>query len=167
MQIFFTLLTVFCAVFFLILLVRLVFNFIINRAYRRYLKLKKVGRKIFPATRKNYRKEEEELLRKLEIPRAHSAIKAENLNKKNQHQSGNYELMSSSQTEMEKEEMRQTTIVDFVKPVGFWTSMILGQKLTYLIQSAQILNKRGNKGFWASMIEAKERAAGRQHSRSR
>lgn len=167
MQIFFTLLTVFCAVFFLILLIRLILNFIINRAYRRYLKLKKVGRKIFPRAEKNYRKEEEELLRKLEIPRANSAIKAENLNKKNQHQNGNYELMSSAQSEEEKEEMKQTAIVDFVRPVGFWTAMILGQKLTYLVQSAQILNKRGDKGFWASMIEAKERVAGRQRSRGR
>jgi hypothetical protein len=61
--------------------------------------------------------------------------------------------------------MNQLEIVDFVKPVGFWTSMILGQKLTYLIQSANVLNKRGNKGFWVSMIEAKDRAAGRQHGR--
>jgi hypothetical protein len=44
--------------------------------------------------------------------------------------------------------------------------MILGQKLTYLIQSAQTLNKRGNKGFWVSMIEAKDRSAGRQHGRN-
>jgi hypothetical protein len=45
--------------------------------------------------------------------------------------------------------------------------MILGQKLVYLIQSAQSLNKRGDKGFWASMIEAKERQAGKQHARGR
>ena len=63
--------------------------------------------------------------------------------------------------------MNQMNIVDIVKPIGFWTSMILGQKLTYLIQSAQVLNKRGDKGFWASMIEAKERQAGKQHSRGR
>ena len=45
--------------------------------------------------------------------------------------------------------------------------MILGQKLTYLIQSAHIINKRGKQGFWVSMIEAKERQHGKQHSRGR
>ena len=45
--------------------------------------------------------------------------------------------------------------------------MILGQKLTYLIQSAQMLNKKDSKGFWVSMVEAKDRVAGKQHSRGR
>ena len=61
--------------------------------------------------------------------------------------------------------MSQVDIVDIVKPIGFWTSLILGEKLTYLIQSAQVLNKRGNKGFWVSMVEAKDRINNRQRSR--
>ena len=63
--------------------------------------------------------------------------------------------------------MEQVEIVDIIKPIGFWTSMILGQKLTYLIQSAQMLNKKDSKGFWVSMVEAKDRVAGKQHSRGR
>ena len=43
------------------------------------------------------------------------------------------ELIESAEQRTAKEELNKVEIVDFVKPVGFWTSMILGQKLTYLI----------------------------------
>ena len=58
-------------------------------------------------------------------------------------------------------------IVDIVKPIGFWTSMVLGQKLTHLINSANIMNKDNRKGFWVRMVEAQDKAAGRQRGRSR
>jgi hypothetical protein len=58
-------------------------------------------------------------------------------------------------------------IVDFVKPVGFWTSMVLGQKLTHLVNSANIMNNDERQGFWIRMVEAQDRAAGRQRGRSR
>lgn len=160
------LLTIFVTVFVLIIILRVVLNFLLNQAYKRYLALKKVSQKIIRSGKKNFKKEEDELLRKkTDIPRAHSEVKAE-LRAKGQ-QSGSYEIIESQDREFEKQEMNSINIVDIVKPVGFWTSMILGQKLTYLVQAAQILNKRGDKGFWASMIEAKEREAGRQHSRGR
>ncbi|MDX2083461.1 MAG: hypothetical protein SFV53_05710 [Rickettsiales bacterium] len=164
-----TLLLIFSAVFILIILIRLVLTFLLERAYKNLLKIKKKSEQFFPKSDKKYIKEDEELLRKKfsEIPRAHSEVKAELQAKKNQSSSGTYEIITSKQVEQERKELNEVNIVDIVKPVGFWTSMILGQKLTYLIQSAQILNKRGDKGFWASMIEAKERVAGRQHSRGR
>ena len=160
-----TLAIIFCSIYLLILLFRAIFLFILERSFRRYLKLKKLSKKLLPKLKKDLKKEEEELIRKLEIPRAHSAIKAEMMEKGAQ--SGSYEIMASVEQQMDKQELNSSEIVDFVKPIGFWTSMILGQKLTYLIQSAHILNKRGDKGFWTSMIEAKERAAGRQHGRGR
>lgn len=116
---------------------------------------------------KKFDKVDEELIRyKASIPKAHSAVKAENLAKKKEMQmiDQNVEIIESTS---QKHEIDKPVIIDIVKPVGFWTSMILGQKLTYLIQSAQQLNKRGDKGFWASMIEAQERQAGRQHGRTR
>jgi hypothetical protein len=162
------LLVIFSVVFCLILLARFILNFLLNQAYKRYLSLKKTGQKLLFLGKKNFNKEDEELiLKKSQIPRAHSAVKAEMKSRNKQNQSGSYEIINSQESELEQEEKNQTRIVDFVKPVGFWTSMILGQKLTYLIQSAQALNKRGDKGFWASMIQAKEREAGKQHSRSR
>jgi hypothetical protein len=63
------------------------------------------------------------------------------------------------------QEMDEVEIVDIVKPVGFWTSMILGQKLTSLISSAKIMNKDRKKGFWASMVEAQQRSKGRYGGR--
>lgn len=167
-EIIITLLGIFITVFVLIILTRIILTYLVNKAVKRYYSLKKISKNILPKYRKNYIKEEDELeLKKNEIPRAHSAVKAEMQAKGNQQSSGSYEIIPSAEQENEMQEMNQTTIVDFVKPIGFWTSMILGQKLTYLIQSAQVLNKRGDKGFWASMIEAKERAAGRQHGRGR
>jgi hypothetical protein len=160
------LLVIFVVVFCLIIIARILLIFLLNQAYKRYLSIKEASQKIIFSSKKKFRKEDEELMRKKEeIPRAHSEIKAKL--KEQGFQSGSYEIIESQDREFEKQEMNSIDIVDIVKPVGFWTSMILGQKLTYLIQSAQILNKRGDKGFWASMIEAKEREAGRQHSRGR
>lgn len=163
-----TLLVIFVIVLSLIVSLRLILLFLINQSYKRYLALKKASKKILPSQRKKFAKEEEERLReKLDIPKANSQLKAELRQQRLQKQSGSYEIIESEDQKLAKEERNQTQIVDIVKPIGFWTSMILGQKLTYLVQSAQMLNKRGDKGFWASMIEAKERAAGRQHGRSR
>ncbi|MFT4718212.1 MAG: hypothetical protein ACI9IL_000543 [Rickettsiales bacterium] len=61
----------------------------------------------------------------------------------------------------------EVEIVDIVKPVGFWTSVILGQKLTYLVSSAKIMNKNRKKGFWVSMVEAQGMAAGRERGKGR
>ncbi|MBL6665175.1 MAG: hypothetical protein ISQ34_04955 [Rickettsiales bacterium] len=162
------LLVIFVVVFTLILLLRVILLFLIHQSYKKYLALKRAGQKIIPSQRKKFEKEEEERLRKKhDIPKAHSQLKAEIRAKMAIQESGSYEIIESQDQKLAKEELNESQIVDIVKPIGFWTSMILGQKLTYLVQSAQMLNKRGDKGFWASMIEAKERAAGRQHGRSR
>ncbi len=155
---------IFVSVFLLILLIRIIFSLLFHFAKKKYEKLKKSN----PFKRKElkkYIKEEDELLR--EIPKAHSQTRAHKLGKQGAVQDESYELMASQEQQLDKEEMNQVKIVDIVKPIGFWTSMILGQKLTYLIQSAQIINKRGKQGFWVSMIEAQEQAAGRQHGRTR
>lgn len=157
------LLVIFIGVFTSVLLARFILTFLLNRSYQRYLKLKKITKKILPKRKNKFEKEEEVLRRTLDIPRANSELQRER-NLKKQQENHSYELIESQQNQ---EEINDVEIVDFVKPIGFWTSMILGQKLTYLIQSAQVLNKRGKKGFWVSMIEAKDRAAGRQHGRSR
>ncbi len=160
------LIAIFAIVFCVILSVRIIFAILIHFARKNYKKLRQ-NTKIFKRENiKKYNKEDEELLRKLdEIPKAHSATRADKIGKPLQQ--NNYELIASKEQELEKEEMQKVNIVDIVKPIGFWTSMILGQKLTYLIQSAQIINKRGRQGFWVSMIEAQEQAAGRQHGRGR
>lgn len=162
------LLMIFVTVFTAIFLLRVILLFLINQSYKRYLALKRASQKILPSQRKKFIKEEEERMRiKHGIPKANSQLKAELRAQRAQQENATYEIIESQDQKLAKEELNESQIVDIVKPIGFWTSMILGQKLTYLVQSAQTLNKRGDKGFWASMIEAKERAAGRQHGRSR
>lgn len=56
-------------------------------------------------------------------------------------------------------------VVDIAKPIGFWTSLILGQKLTYLVNRANVINSREQKGFWVSMMEAQSRGMGRKKGR--
>jgi len=156
---------IFVLVFVLILLIRLIVFLLINQAVKKYRALKKIATKL-TKSKKSFNKKDEELFKvKNDIPRAHSEVKAEMRSKQNQQGSGSYELIASEEQELDRKEMEEVKIVDIVEPIGFWTSMILGQKLTYLVSAAQIINKRSNRGFWVSMIEAKERAAGREHGR--
>jgi len=162
------LIIIFIAVFFLIIATRLIFAILIHFAMKKYVSLKS-KRGYIKKKFKKYNKEEDELLKSRDdIPIAHSQTRANKLKSlKNNNVSQSYELMQSEEQTLEKEEMSKGNIVGVVKPIGFWTSMILGQKLTFLIQSAQIINKRDKQGFWVSMIEAQEQAAGRQHGRTR
>ena len=172
--------TIFLSIVVVIFIIRAVFSLLIMMMVKKYQKITSKIRKNFKKkSAKKFNKNDEELFRskiefpkiefpKIEFPRAHSEVKAELRAKKSSlNNQDSFELIESAEQRIAKEELNKVEIVDFVKPVGFWTSMILGQKLTYLIKSAQSLNKRGDKGFWASMIEAKEREAGRQHSRGR
>jgi hypothetical protein len=174
---FLIILAIFCGSLILIVLTRifigLLFFFIKRRYQKLHIKFKSKKEKLakFKLKKAFLPKEDEELFRKkaqfgkIEFPKAHSEIKAE-LRKKRQQQDS-YEIIESQEQRLNNEELNSVEIVDFVKPIGYWTSMVLGKKLTYLIQSAQILNKRGDKGFWASMIEAQERLNNRQKSRGR
>jgi hypothetical protein len=161
---------IFLVVFLLIIIARITLTFLLDHALKQYRKLKESDKNIFKKSEKKFIKEDDELLRGgkdfKDIPRAHSAVKAEKKARGGDiNESGSYELMVSKEQELEKEKLQEVNIVDIVKPIGFWTSMILGQKLTYLIQAAQTINDRDRKGFWVSMIEAKDRTAGRQRGR--
>jgi len=158
-------LLIFLAALLFVLLARIFFALIFFVAKIIYANSVKTAQ-FFKNDVKKFIKEDDELLKKLEeIPKAHSATRANKIGKPLQDES--YELMPSEEQQQEKKELGEVKIVDIVKPVGFWTSVILGQKLTYLIQSAQIINKRANKGFWVSMIEAQEQAQGREKGRMR
>ena len=145
---------IFIVVILSILAIRIIFIILLNKAKRKYQIIKNKAKKIIKP--KRLTKEEDELLLNKQ--------KQENITKSNNQ---SYQIIESLEQEEQKEQLNNMDIVDIVKPIGFFTSMILGQKLTYLIQSAQIINKRGKKGFWVSMVEAQEKAAGRQHGRGR
>lgn len=142
---------IFVTVLSLIVLARLAFYFLLSHAQKKYHAIKMAGKKII-ARKKNLPKEDEELF-----------LQKEESSKNKNPPSNSYEILPNQ--EEQQRDLNDTQIVDVVKPIGFFTAMILGQKLTYLIKSAQAINKRGDKGFWVSMVEAKDRESGRQHGR--
>lgn len=89
----------------------------------------------------------------------------------NKHRLKNVQRLPSTRAREFDEDMdygrEYSRVVDVVKPIGFWTSLILGQKLSHLVNRAHVLNSREHKGFWVSMVEAQARGAGRQKGRGR
>lgn len=52
-------------------------------------------------------------------------------------------------------------IVGMVKPVGRWTAMVLGQKVSYLMQHAETLKTQNDAGYWVNMMHAKDASQGK------
>jgi hypothetical protein len=143
------LLGIFVAVLISILLIRIILRILLLFAHKKYKNIvEKIQAKRVIKAEKVLPKEDEALFIKKESPREL------------------VEVIKSKEQEQESHELSEVKIVDLVKPVGFWTSMILGQKLTYLVSSAKLMNQNSDKGFWVSMVEAQERAQGRQKGRS-
>jgi hypothetical protein len=143
------LLLIFILVLCSIVLIRMALNVFLLFARNKYAKLVEYKKNHFNSAKKHFNKEDSELLRA-----------------KDRHSKMSVQKMASPGIAEDEAELNEVKIVYIVKPVGFWTSVILGQKLTYLVSSAQIMNKNSRKGFWVSMIEAQERAQGRQKGRS-
>jgi len=143
------LLAIFIVVLISILLIRIIARILLLFAKKKYQSIvKKIKERKAIKAEKVLPKADEELFRKKELPRQL------------------VEKIPSINQGQENQELEEVKIVDIVKPVGFWTSIILGQKLTYLVSSAKIMNKNSKKGFWISMVEAQERAQGKQRGRS-
>jgi hypothetical protein len=146
------LLIIFIAVFLLLLAARLTLAILIHFAQSKYqamseAKKNRINNQEVPPIVPKYPKEDQELF-----------IKKDDLKKNH-----SYEKLPSVQEQTP--EIDEVQIVDIVKPVGKWTAAILGRELSYLVNSARIMNQKSNKGFWVSMIEAQQMAAGRQRSR--
>ncbi len=146
------LLMIFVAVFLLILAARLILTILMHFAQKKYQDLVekkkiKASNQELLSNKPKYPKEDQELF-----------IKKDDLKK-----SRGYEKLPA--LNQQKVEIEEVQIVDIVKPVGKWTAAILGRQLSYLVNSARIMNNKSHKGFWVSMIEAQQMAAGRQRSR--
>ncbi len=143
------LLAIFVVVLLSIILIRIIVGILLLFARKKYQNLvQKIKSKRAIKAEKILPKEDDERFVKKESPREL------------------VEKIVNEEQEEENQELSEVKIVDLVKPVGFWTSVILGQKLTYLVSSAKLMNDNSNKGFWVSMVEAQERAQGRQKGRS-
>ena len=145
----------------LVLIIRSILSLIIYVSYQKYLKLKETAQKILPQKKKNFIKEDEELSRKKqEIPRAHSAVKAENLNAKKQQK---FEILEENNVNLEEE-----VIVGIAPAVGFWTRKLFGERIATIMAQADSMKKGESTKFWQNFIKAsraQERSRGAQYQR--
>lgn len=59
--------------------------------------------------------------------------------------------------------LEEDKIIGIAKPVGFWTSLILGDNLSKILGKAKTFKNRSNQGFWVSMLEAQSREIKRKN----
>jgi len=77
-----------------------------------------------------------------------------------------YQTMESMENENSEEFQEDIPlIVDYVRPIGKWTALILGRKLSELLLNTNAANSSGSminnqkiKGFWTNMITQTSRA---------
>lgn len=71
-----------------------------------------------------------------------------------------------SEREVEPEiNYNKKNIVGIVKPIGYWTSLVMGQKVIGLMQHAEILRQQNDSGYWVNMIHAQRAAMGKDKGR--
>jgi hypothetical protein len=63
--------------------------------------------------------------------------------------------------ELEEPNYNRKEIVGIVKPIGRFTSMIMGQKVTYMMQHADELKKMNDPSYHKVMMSAHDKTAGR------
>ena len=142
----------------IIFVLRIIFYLILWISSLFYIKKKKTNKaKKTPKTDVvSYKKEEEELFR----------------NKKSEEKKLEEELKLEGVQRIGEDFAKQVAFIDddkivgIAKPIGFWTSLILGDQLSQILGRASALNDRSHKGFWVSMLEAQARGFGRKNSRS-
>jgi len=148
-----TIAILFVIVLLFIILVRLFFKitlFFLMKKYRLYKERFKLKRE-----EKFFRKEDDELLK-------------DKVKEEEKFQS--LELMDISEEEKDRikeginQDIEEGRIVGVAEPVGFWTSLILGQKLTFLVNQAHAMEKEG-KGFWVALVNAQARSQERTRGR--
>ena len=57
-------------------------------------------------------------------------------------------------------------IVGILKPIGFWTSLVIGDQLSKIFENAKVIKKRSGKGFWVSMLEAQRKISEKNNNKS-
>lgn len=131
----------------LIFVIRGILELIIYISYKNYQELKKKTQQYFPKNQKKYVKEEEELKRyKDEIPKAHSRTKME---KKLKETEAQYQKIQDDILQEEEEK-----IVGVVKPIGFWTAKIFGERIATVIAQAESMKKGESTKFWQNFVKA-------------
>ncbi len=75
----------------------------------------------------------------------------------NKHEINNEQRKNKINTDMKAVDNSIGQIVDIVKPIGKWTALILGQKLTHILSHAAMMNNKNSKGFWVNTMEAQSK----------
>lgn len=60
----------------------------------------------------------------------------------------------------------ESQVVDVVKPVGFWTKFIMGQKLGFILARMGSSNDK-SAGYWTKLIKAQDASQSKSQSRGR
>lgn len=58
-----------------------------------------------------------------------------------------------------------TVIVDVAKPVGFWSRLIMSQKLNFMINFTQQMNNNNKHGYFVNLIRAQARSQSKEKGR--
>lgn len=106
----------------------------------------------------NQNKNDEEKSKKQTTNLPHNDALLRDIKKEKKNELENVEKLSENlydpNNDMEKKE--EDKIVGIVKPIGYWTSLILGDKLSELLIQKQSMNKNGG-GFWVNLITSKRK----------
>lgn len=142
--------------FFVITIIRIVATIILKYTISKYLKLLALLRpkdklddnKYVPSSRNDiiYRDKDIEMQKEQE---AQKLVNVQRLPK-----------AGSKEFDLEPNYSKKS-IVGMVKPIGYWTSLIMGQRVTSLMQHAEVLKQQNDNGYWVNMLHARDMAKGK------
>ena len=129
----------------LIFIIRSILEMVIYFSYKNIKKIKNKTQKLFPKKSNNYIKEDEELiLKKDEIPIAHSKAKDELKRRRNEQK---YQILN------EDNEKNESRIVGASAPIGFWTRKIFGERIATILAQVESMKKGESTDFWKNFKE--------------
>ena len=104
------------------------------------------------------KKNNEEKSKKQTTNLPHDDVLLRDIKKEKKNELKNVEKLSENlydpNNNIEKKE--DDKIIGIVKPIGYWTSLILGDKLSELLIQKQSMNKNGG-GFWVNLITSERK----------
>lgn len=159
-----TIITVLSVVLFIIIsIVRIIATIILQFTIKKYLKLlsllrpkDKVDNNYIPSSRndilyrdKDVEKQKEQEVKKQQLQNVKRLPK---INEDNIDLEPNY---------------NKKEIVGIVKPIGYWTSLIMGQRVVGLMQHAEKLKEQNDNGYWVNMLYSRGELRGKNKGQGR
>ena len=145
--------------FFVITIIRVITTIVLRYTINKYMKLltllrpkDKVSNNYIPSNRNDvlFRDKDIEKRKEQEALKISNVQKLPKLNNQNIDLEPNY---------------NKKHIVGMVKPIGYWTSLIMGQRVVSLMQHAEQLREQNDDGYWVNMMNARDIAKGKGRGR--